>query len=237
MSSLGVVVFSLHGMKHLSECLESVQWADAVKVWQLDEVNDLDPIRDAGRVAQELKTEWLLHLWGEERVTAKLREELTVLCRTGPETTPSSYRIPVRSLILGRWVRGSLWGSFPSRRLWRKTARLPDSWWNRETRSNDLPWGSLNQWIEDLSCADLRDGVHHVNQISSLWAQQLELEGRNLSTLAISLNPFCVSMRLLLVHGLLFSGLPGLTLSGLASYATLVSGMKWWESCGSKSKP
>ncbi|MFB3108742.1 MAG: hypothetical protein ACE1ZE_05155, partial [Candidatus Binatia bacterium] len=123
----------------------------------------------------------------------------------------------------------SLWGPTPSCRLCRQGVSLPVSWWNldREVHGNSL--GLLRNWIDDYSCAELRDGVEQVNHISSLWAEQLRSEGRTLSTASISLYPLRVLMRLLIINGLLFEGLAGLSLSGLAAYATLVSGMKWWE--------
>jgi len=65
MSSLGVVVFNLRGMKHLQQCLDSVQWADAVTVWDMDRNGNLNSIKETERLSQEIKTDWVLHLWGE----------------------------------------------------------------------------------------------------------------------------------------------------------------------------
>jgi len=229
MSSLGVVVFNLRGMKHLQQCLDSVQWADAVTVWDMDPNGNPNYIKETERLSQEIKTDWVLHLWGEEKVGRELREELNLVRQAELQTSPLFHLISIRSLLLGRWVKGSLWGPTPSCRLCRQGVSPPVSWWNLDREVHGNPSRLLRNWIDDYSCAELRDGVERVNHISSLWAEQLRSEGRTLSTASISLYPLRVLMRLLIINGLLFEGLAGLSLSGLAAYATLVSGMKWWE--------
>ena len=72
MSSLGVVVFNLRGMKHLSQCLDSVQWADAVTVRDLDQNGNPNSIKETERLSEEIKTDWVLYLWGEEKIGTEL---------------------------------------------------------------------------------------------------------------------------------------------------------------------
>ncbi len=237
MSSLGVVVFSLGGMKHLPQCLDSVQWADVVTVWDLDTKRDFDPVKETARLARETKTDWVLYLWGEEKVGPELGEELKLICQADLRTAPLFHLIPVRSLILGRWVKGSLWGPLPSCRLWRRSMSPPDGWWSLDRELRGGSSKTLRHGIEDYSCAELKEGVERVNQISSLMAEQLKFEGRTLGAASISLYPIRVLFRLLLINGLLLDGLPGLSLSGLAAYSTLVSGMKWWETHHSATGP
>ena len=229
MSSLGVVVFNLRGMKHLSQCLDSVQWADAVTVQDLDRNANPNSINETERLCEEIKTDWVLYLWGEEKVGTELREELNLVRQAELQTSPLFHSIPIRSFLLGRWVKGSLWGPSPSCRLCRQGVSPSVSWWDSDREVYGNPSRLLRSWIDDYSCAELRDGVERVNQISSLWAERLRSEGRTLSTASISLYPLRVLMRLLITNGLFFEGLAGLSLSSLAAYATLVSGMKWWE--------
>ncbi len=237
MSSLGVVVFSLRGMKHFPQCLDSVQWADAVTVWDLDSKKDIDPVKETERLSQEIKTDWVLHLWGEEMVGRELKEELHLVCQADLQTAPLFHVIPVSSLILGRWVKGSIWGPSPSCRLWRHSVKPPESWWSSDRQLRGGSLKMLRFGIEDYSCAELKEGVERVNQISSVWAEQLRFEARTLSATSISLYPIRILIRLLLINGGFFDGLGGLSLSGLAAYATLVSGMKWWETNRSAKGP
>ena len=243
MSTLGVVVFSLRGMKQLAQCLASVQWADAVMVLHLGEgepsigdspslspmVRKVSPGEDVGHFYEEIRTDWVLHLWGEERVEAKLGEELKSLCRAELKNAPLEYRIPIRSQILGSWVNGSLWGPTPSFRLSRKVEELSLGWWNRTEREIEEPPGVLRGWIGDYASVQLSDGFDRVQSVSQICSKRLEIKNRTLSTAAMAVFPLRVFMRLLLMNGVFHHGLAGLTLSTLAAYATLLSGAKMWE--------
>lgn len=238
MSSLGVVVLSLQGMKHLAQCLESVQWADVVVLIHVGEgepaiganlcppsiVRKVSGSEGARKLSQEIQTDWVLHLWGEERVEADLRDELLALCKRELTQLPGGYRIPLRSLLLGRWVEGSLWGPSPSLRLSREVEELSLGWWNtKERRVQESP-GLLRGWIEDYSSTELSEGVGRVEAISNLWAEQLQARGRTLSPAAMAVCSLRVFM-----NSAFSNGFAGLTLSTLAAYATLLSGAKLWE--------
>lgn len=223
MPSLGVIVYGLRGMKHLPRCLESVRWADTVSVHSLDQESE------AGPSIGEISTDWVLHLWGDECVDGDLVEELKLLCREELDSGPSSYRVPIRSQLLGRWVKGSLWGPTPSLRLSRGIMEFPSHWWNSKLKVSEDNSGLLRGWISDYSCSELQYGVDRVNSVSSLWAQRLFSDGRSLSHGLIATYPVQVLMGLLFKDGLLFRGMAGLSLSALAAYSTLASGMKWYE--------
>jgi len=243
MSTLGVVVFSFQGMKQLAQCLASVQWADAVMVLHLGEgepsIGDspsLSPMvrnialgEEVGHFYEEIRTDWVLCLWGEERVEAELGEELQLLCRAELKNAPLEYRIPIRSQILGSWVNGSLWGPTPSFRLSRKVEELSLGWWNSTEREIGEPPAVLRSWIGDYASVQLSDGFDRVQSVSQIWAERLERNKRELSTAAMAIYPFRVFMRLLLMNGVFHHGLAGLTLSTLAAYVTLLSGAKLWE--------
>ncbi|TAJ82007.1 hypothetical protein EPO44_17675, partial [bacterium] len=131
-------------MKHLAECLESVKWADAVTVLHAGEGEPLIGInpfssltlrkiafaQESEELCQEARTDWILHLWGEERLEGELQEELRALCRRELSQAPMAYRVPVRSHLLGRWVEGSLLGPSPALRLSRRVGETPFGWWN-----------------------------------------------------------------------------------------------------------
>lgn len=243
MSSLGVVVFSLRGMKHLAQCLESVQWADSVAVLYAGDgepsigANARSSVmlrkvvsgKEVKQLSQEIRADWVLHLWGEERVEAELGEELRALCKAGLPEAPLGYRIPIRSHLLGRWVEGSLLGPSPALRLSRGVGEISPGWWGEmESRIQETPMLPRG-WIGDYTSAELSEGVDRLQSISDLWAQRLQAEGRSLSPLAMALCPLRVFTRLLIKNGVFSHGLAGLTLSTMAAYVTLLSGAKVWE--------
>ena len=243
MSTLGVVVFSMQGMEHLAQCLESVRWADVIMVLHSGDgepsigvnpspppiLRRIAPAEEMKELYQEIRTDWVLHLWAEERVEAELREELRELCKAELPKAPLCYQIPIRSHLLGRWVDGSLWGPSPALRLSHEVEELPPGWWNAtERRIRESP-GLLRGWIGDYTSAELSGGVDRVQSASSLWAERFRARGRSVSPSAMVINPLRVFMRLLLMNGGFSNGLAGLTLSTLAAYATFLSGAKTWE--------
>jgi len=245
MSTLGVVILNLSGMKHLARCLESVRWADAVTILHLGDgepVLDQAPalaqrmhiqrivsLKDAKGPSSNLQTDWILHLWGDEEVGAELKGELCALGCSEGGRVPSSYRIPIRSFLLGCWVEGSLWGPSPSPRLWSAAHDLACGWWGIRERVSEEPSGSLRGWIRDHSSTELRDGLDRVNRLSDLWVEQWRTRDQVPSFGALALRPLRVFMRVLLRNGFFSAGLAGLTLSALAAYAALLSGAKLWE--------
>lgn len=244
MSTLGVLVVSVCGMKHLPQCLESVHWADAVMVLH---VGPGKPVVDSNRslsvvirtvrsaselkeISKEIRTDWVLRLWGEERVGAELKEQLWEVSKAGTERISSAYRIPIRSRLLGCWVRGSLWGPSPARRFSRSVEHLSPEWWNGKEKKTGIPPETLNGWIEDYSLADLSGGVEQIHHVSNVWAERVNAEGWSHSPTSMALRPLGVFFGLLWMHGLVWHGLAGLTLSTMAAYATLLTGAKIWES-------
>jgi hypothetical protein len=243
MSTLGVVVLSVCGMKHLTECLESVGWADTVVVLH---VGRGEPAVEPGRsvatvtgkvpsapemaeISQKIRTDWVLHLWGDERVGTELKEQLLMVSREGTRRTPSEYRIPIRSRVLGRWVPGSLWGSSPGTRLSHSVMNISPEWWNERQKEICAASKTLRGWIEDYTLADLSDGFDRIHHVTSFWAERLNGAGWSYSPLSVVLRPLRIFLRLLWRNGIVGQGLPGLTLSTLAAYATLLSGAKVWE--------
>ncbi|MBI2358579.1 MAG: hypothetical protein HYV04_06680, partial [Deltaproteobacteria bacterium] len=95
MSTLGVIVLSLPGMKRLDQSLESVRWADAVVMLHVGEeepkitgrmpscsvVRRVDFSQALKPPLEEIRTDWIVQLWGEERIEPDLQEELRELCR------------------------------------------------------------------------------------------------------------------------------------------------------------
>ncbi len=243
MPTLGVVVLSLRGMQHLSECLESVKWADAVELLHVGEgeppggvsanfplvPRKLASTEELGDIPRQIATDWVLYLWGEERVEPELREELRELCQEKMAAAPFGYRIPIRSRLLGCWVEGSLLGPSPSLRLSRGIEEITSGWWgSAENRLQGYP--TLQRgWLGDYSAAELKHGFDRLQDISQIWAERLQTKGENLTPLASVLRPLPVFIKVLLRNRLFLNGFAGLTLSTLAAYGAFLACAKIWE--------
>ncbi len=249
MSTLGVVVLSLKGMKHLRECLESLNWADAILVLHAGDgapaigsqqpsslvVRKAATAKELKRLAEEIKTDWVLRLWGEERVGEPLKEELSALRREKLSDTRPGYRLPIRSRLLSCWIKGCLWEPSPALRLYRAPSRVFFEPWDASFAANGEMPGLLRGWLDDYTLSDLSDGMDQIQAASALWAEYLLNEDRDLGPRAIAKRSFKTFTRLLFNNRSLSNGLAGLTLSVLAAYVVLLGGAKLWEArylCG-----
>ena len=219
MTTVGVVVFFIPGMKHLERCLKSVEWADDMVVVKIDEA--VAPNRK--------RTDWVLHLWGQELVEDELREQLLALRENPLSESRLSYKIAVRSYLLGRWVDGSLWGPSPSLRLVREIRSWPPAWWNASEWESEKESASLSGKIRDDSTAELAFGINQVNRVASLWAEVSNSHGQVPSLGTTNFSSLRLFLRLLAKPGLFHKGFAGLTLSVLTAYAALLGGAKSWE--------
>ena len=236
MATLSVVVFSFPGMKQLTQCLESVLWADGVMVRHLADGGRIVSTEEVKRSSKSEEAGWVLHLWGEERVEAELREELQALRMRAESSALLSYHVPIRSRLLGGWAEGSLWGPSPSVRLCREAKALPPGWWEAAEKGAVVAPGLLRGWIGDYSLVELGAGVDWLNRLSNLWAAQAQAREQDLSPVNMVSGSLRVFLRLLWMNGFLSHGLAGLTLSTMAAYAKLLSGAKLWEARTLKGK-
>lgn len=224
MATIGVVVFCVGEMKHLDRCLKGVHWADDVAIVNLGDANQF--ANELAGCEQRKQTDWILHIWAEERLDKELEEQLLSLRRIPVDEARSAYKIHVRSYLLGKWVDGSLWGSSPSLRLTRERRRWPAACWNLDARGPSHS-ASLSGHIRDDSAAELGSAIERMNSLTSSWARELNSRGQAPGLTKASLCSLMVLRRL--GASMFRDGFPGLTLSVLCAYATLLVGAKAWE--------
>jgi hypothetical protein len=241
--TIGAVVFTLNGMRSLETCLKSIPWADPVMVLHSGAGNLPLPenvsvssrveravsIEQAGQRFREMGRDWILHLWGEERLDETLQHEIVSLSRAKGASSSKAYRINVRSRILNRWVRGSLWGPSPALRLSADVQDLRRGWWEGTRGESRKGPPLLRGWIEDHSTEQLGHGLEQMNRFTTLCADRLARKGVRLGQVAMVLDSFSVGMRLLTMNGIVANGLAGVTFSILAGYTVLLGGAKRWE--------
>jgi hypothetical protein len=246
MPTFGVVVFSLPGMKHLAACLRSVEWADELLLLRAGgeraefDAGEFSKLRvravgsaaEAEKYAAEMKTDWVLRLWADERLEAGLADELRALSRAESREFPAPRRIPVRSYILRRWAEGSVSDPGPALRLGRNAKEIPSGWWKKAPAASKTTRG----WIGDYGCAKLSDAVERVQSLSDFWVEGLGSTIPEPGAAKAVLCSLRVFVKLLFLNRFLGRGLAGVTLSALASYAVLLSGAKLWEARHATSK-
>lgn len=238
MPTVGVVIFSTESMKHLAECLNSVAWADEILLLHAGatppelptiagrpiKLKTVDSSVEAAAACEEIDSEWVLSLWGEERLERELGEELQALRRGELMEGGSTYRIPIRSYLLGGWAVGSVSGASPVLRLCRKSGSAGTGSRIEIEEARALRRG----WIEDYSCSELSRAVDYIQLLSDFWARS-GVMGSSPGAMRAVLGSLRVFFRILFANGIFFRGLAGVALAALASYAVLLSEAKLWE--------
>lgn len=219
MPSVGVVVFALGESQQVDRCVESLAWADAVQVCELGDGSTRPSFeRDT--------TDWVLYLWGEERVDAELSAAVREAVKSEAAPSATQYRVRVRSRFLESWLEASCWGPVPSARLVRRGQDEPLCGWAPDSfHARDVP--VLPGWISDYSLEELSRGVDQLNALSGIWARSVaDVPHGPLELIHL---PFRVLSRLLLRNKLCMRGLAGAGFSTIASYSCLATLMKAWE--------
>ncbi len=226
-------------MKHLAECLKSVAWADEIVLLHAGatppelptaagrpiELKTAPSLAEAAAACDEIGSEWVLSLWGDERVEPELREELQALRQAEFRDGGSTYRIPIRSYLLGGWAVGSVSGASPALRLRRKSGSAGTGSRIDIEEAKVLRRG----WIEDYSCAELDRAVDYVQLLSDFWARRPGVMRSTPGGMRAALGSLRVFFRILFANGIFFRGLAGVALAALAGYAVLLSEAKLWE--------
>lgn len=163
MSKISAIVLTLNEEEFLPGCLKSLKWVDEIIVVDAgSRDNTLSFAKKTGaRIiqtpwqgfpqqrnlgAKQATGDWLLYVDADERVSRKLKEEiLAILEQKQPEHT--SYKIPHRNIILGKWLRHGGWYPEYQHRLMKRVALKS---WVGELHEHPELEGSVGKLNGDL---------------------------------------------------------------------------------------
>jgi glycosyltransferase involved in cell wall biosynthesis len=126
------------------------------------------------RAAEAGSHEWILSLDADERCTPEVRDEMLALLASGP--AHDGYKVPRRTRMMGRWIKGSGW--YPSYRglqLFRKGRMryTMDVTHEGYVLADGGKPGKLQHDILHFPYRNLEELVQKVNIYSTLGAQKL----------------------------------------------------------------
>ncbi len=176
----------------------------------------------------ELATgDWILSIDADERVTPALASEIRskLLANTAVHT---GYRVPIRSVILGRTFRYS--GTQLDRPL-RLFRRKRGRWIGNvhETVALNGSVGNLRNPLEHRTIPDLNIFLSKINQYTSLEAEQGLSEGRRPTFFDLWLRPLWTFAKLYIVRRGLLDGKEGFLFCSLSALSAFLREWKLRE--------
>jgi glycosyltransferase involved in cell wall biosynthesis len=235
---LSVLILARDEAANLPGCLQSVAWADEVVVVvdaasrdqtraiaeraaDVVAVRTFDDFASQRNAALDLATgDWVFAIDADERATPELAAEIHRVTSAAGEGRPSGYRVPIRSVILGRPFGFS--GTQHDRPL-RLFRRGMGRWVGAVHETVDLR-GSVGQLagaLQHRTIPDMQTFLRKLNEYTTLEAITFEREGRPFRATDLAVRPFWTFLKLYLgkqgfrdgLEGFVFCALSGLSVA------------------------
>jgi glycosyltransferase involved in cell wall biosynthesis len=191
MQKISAYILTYNEAAKIEAAVASVLWADEVVVvdsFSADRTAELAtslgarvvevPFNGFGelrnRAVETCKYDWIFSLDADERCTTEVRDEILALIDGAP--THDVYRVPRRSYMMGRWIRGSGWyPNFRQPQLFRKKAMRYTLEPVHEGFENlsGKPLGTLANAIWQFPFRNLEEVIKKMNRYSSLGVPKL----------------------------------------------------------------
>jgi glycosyltransferase involved in cell wall biosynthesis len=191
MQRISAFILTFNEAEKIKAAVESVLWADEIVVvdsFSTDATADIAtslgarvvhvPFNGFGelrnRAVEACSNDWIFSLDADERCTVAVRDEILALLATTPPL--DVYRVPRRSFMMGRWIRGSGWfPNFRQPQLFRKGSMhytLEPVHEGFENLSGK-PVGTLKNAIWQFPFRNLAEIIRKADRYSSLGAPKL----------------------------------------------------------------
>ncbi|WP_435016458.1 glycosyltransferase family 2 protein [Tundrisphaera sp. TA3] len=235
--TLSALIVAKNEAATLPECIAALDWADEVVV-----VVDASSTDATERVARSTRArvlvrpfddfatqrnaslglatgDWVFAVDADERATPELAAEIRATL-ADPARTHAGYRVPIRSVVLGRRFRFSgTQHDLPLRLFRRDLGR----WVGTVHETVDLAGtsGQLDFHLEHRTIPDMQTFLSKINHYTNLEAIRFHREGRPFRVVDLAVRPFWTFAKLYLgkqgfrdgVEGLAFCALSGLSVA------------------------
>ena len=238
-------MITLNEEDRLEACLDSASFADEVVVVDSgsgDRTREIAEGRGArvvthpfdghveqkNRAVDQAKSDWVLCLDADERLSPELREEIAAAL--GREDLPDAFSMPRRTFYLGRWIDHGGW--YPDRKV-------------RLFRRDRARWGGVNPHDRvgvDGRVVELRGDIHHysyrsisdhlrqIDLFTTIAAKEKRRAGAEFRLFRLIFNPIGKVLRMYVLKAGFLDGLAGFVVAVLGGYYVFLKYAKLWES-------
>jgi glycosyltransferase involved in cell wall biosynthesis len=241
MNKISVVIITKNEAQNISDCLESVKWADEIIVVDSgseDEtisiakrftdkvlINEWKGFADQKSFAMNQATnEWILSIDADERVTEKLKDEIL----NSDLNQFDGYRIKRENYFLGKLIRGCGWGNDYQLRLFRKSKTKLTNRLVHEGFEVEGKIGQLKNSMLHFSYRNFSDAITKINHYSTLEA--IEKQNRKkVTAFTIVVTPVVAFLQHFFLRKGFIDGIYGLFVSIMHAITKLQVQLKIWE--------
>lgn len=190
---ISIVLITLNEESNIGRCLNSVQWADEIVVYDSGSVDQtIEIAKNRGAVVvsgpwlgfgptkrkatEFTKNDWILSIDADEEVPAELSAEICAL----PLDNETVYSVPRLSYFLNRWIRHGGWYPDYQARLFNKSKYN----WNQEVVHEKIEAKSQGYLVNHLNHYVFKNIEHQIqtnNKYSSLLAKKMFARGQKFS--------------------------------------------------------
>lgn len=241
MNKISVIIITKNESQNITECLQSVQWADEIIV--VDSGSNDDTVSIAKRFTDKVyfhewngfaeqksfalgkaENEWVLSIDADERVTEKLKSEILEMELSGFD----GYRIKRDNFFLGKLIRGCGWGNDYQLRLFRKSKTKLTNRLVHEGFEVEGKIGKLKNSMLHYSYRNFADAISKINHYSTLEA--IEKQNRKkVNSFTILLTPVFAFLQHFFLRKGFIDGIYGLFVSIMHAITKLQVQLKIWE--------
>ncbi|MBI1204524.1 MAG: glycosyltransferase [Rhodopseudomonas sp.] len=191
MAKISAYILTYNEAEKIEAAVQTVLWADEVVVidsFSVDRTAEIAtslgarvvevPFHGFGdlrnRALEACQYDWIFSLDADERCTEEVRDEILALIAGTP--AHDVYRVPRRSYMMGRWIKGSGWyPNFRQPQLFRKGAMRYTLEPVHEGFENlsGKPLGTLKNAVWQFPFRNLEEVIKKMNRYSSLGVPKL----------------------------------------------------------------
>ncbi len=250
MAKLSVVISAFNEEKNITDCLESVRWADEIIL--VDNTSTDKTVEMAGKYGAKIYNQpnklmlninknfgfekasgdWILNLDADERVSPELAREIDETIKQWDDET-TGYWISRKNILFGKWIQHSLWWPDEQLRLFKKGKGKFAEQQVHEYLETEGKTGHLQNPITHYNYSSVSQFLNKMDRIySENEAESFIKSGKKIVWSDAVKWPVGDFLKTYFLQEGYKDGLHGLVLSVLQAFYTEVLFAKVWEKQG-----